>query len=69
MKDEKKKNLFSRVIEEYKKITWPTKSNVFQVTIIVLLITIFVSIMVMLFDISFKYIISGLSNIISRILK
>lgn len=69
MKDENKKNLFSRVVEEYKKIVWPNRQTTFQVTIIVLLITTFVVFMIMLFDLSFKIIMDNLSNLITRVLK
>lgn len=66
---EKKQSLLSRIIAEYKKVTWPKLPEVIQVTIVVLLITIFVSLMIMLFDISFKTIIDGMSKLIAKIIK
>ena len=66
---EKKQSLLSRIIVEYKKVTWPKLPEVIQVTIVVLLITIFVSLMIMLFDISFKTIIDGMSKLIAKIIK
>ena len=69
MKDDKSKNLLVKIVEEYKKVTWPTKSEIFQVTIVVLLITIFVAILVMAFDLSFKFILDRIANIITSFLK
>ena len=69
MKDDKSKSLLVKIVEEYKKVTWPTKSETFQVTIVVLLITIFVAILVMAFDLSFKFILDRIANIITSFLK
>ncbi|WP_156286031.1 preprotein translocase subunit SecE [Oceanivirga salmonicida] len=68
MEENKKKNLLSRVIEEYKKVTWADRPTVFQVTVIVLLITAFVSLMVVLFDFSFKYVLDTISELLGKVL-
>lgn len=46
--EKEKKGLLSRIVDEYKKVIWPNKSEVIQVTIIVLLITTFVALYVLL---------------------
>lgn len=68
MKDEKKK-LFTRIIDEYKKVTWASKAEVLQVTIIVLLITIFITIMIVCFDYIFNIALSNITNILKSIIK
>ncbi|WP_067142059.1 preprotein translocase subunit SecE [Oceanivirga salmonicida] len=68
MEENKKKTLLSRVIEEYKKVTWADRPTVFQVTVIVLLITAFVSLMVVLFDFSFKYVLDTISELLGKVL-
>lgn len=65
----KNKNLLSQIFAEYKQIQWPTKSDVFQVTIIVMLITLFVSIMVFLFDFSFVSIMNQFQNLVRALIK
>lgn len=67
MKDKKNKNLLTKIIEEYKKVTWADRSTVFQVTVIVLLITIFIATMVTLFDFSLKYFLDGVSNLLRKV--
>ena len=47
MKKEKK-NLLSQIITEYKQVQWPTTPEVIQVTIVVLLITLFISLMILI---------------------
>ena len=66
---EKKQSLLREIIAEYKKVTWPKLPEIIQVTIVVLLITIFVSLMIMFFDISFKKIIEAMSKLIAKIIK
>lgn len=68
MKDEKKK-LFTRIIDEYKKVTWASKAEVLQVTIIVLLITAFITIMIVCFDYIFNIALSNITNILKSIIK
>lgn len=66
--EKEKKGFFARIITEYKKVTWADVPTVFQVTIIVLLITAFIAIMVMSFDVIFKYFLNGLSNVIKYLI-
>lgn len=66
---EKKKNLLSRIFEEYGKVSWAKKSDVFHVTVIVLLITLFVATLIILFDISFKVILNQFSELLRKVLK
>lgn len=68
MKDEKN-SLLSKIVKEYKKVIWPSKSETFQVTVIVLLITIFVALYVLVFDASFKFILSKIAEVIAKIFK
>lgn len=69
MKDENKKNLFLRIVSEYKKVTWASVPEVIQVTIIVLLITAFIAIMIILFDFAFNIIMTRITSILSSVLK
>lgn len=66
---EKKGNIITQIIDEYKKVKWADKKTVFQVTIIVLLITIFVALYVSIFDIFFGRALDGISNILTNFLK
>jgi preprotein translocase, secE subunit len=68
MKKEKK-NLLSQIITEYKQVQWPTTPEVIQVTIVVLLITLFISLMILIFDISFTSIMTRFSDLIKSIIK
>ncbi|MGP1494716.1 MAG: preprotein translocase subunit SecE [Streptobacillus sp.] len=68
MKKEKK-NLLSQIITEYKQVQWPTVPEVIQVTIVVLLITLFISLMILIFDISFTSIMTRFSDLIKSIIK
>ena len=68
MKKEKK-NLLSQIITEYKQVQWPTVPEVIQVTIVVLLITLFISLMILIFDISFTSIMTRFSDLITSIIK
>ena len=60
---------YQNFLSEYKKIFWPKKQNIFHTTVIVLLVTAFVAIMVLLFDITFNFVISQLTAILSKIVK
>ena len=68
MKKEKK-NLLSQIITEYKQVQWPTVPEVIQVTIVVLLITLFISLLILIFDISFTSIMTRFSDLIKSIIK
>lgn len=67
--EEKKQNLLSRIVSEYKKVTWASMPEVLQVTVVVLIITIFVAIMIMFFDFSFKTIIDTISKTLAKFIK
>ncbi|WP_068267474.1 preprotein translocase subunit SecE [Caviibacter abscessus] len=67
--EDKKQNLLSRIISEYRKVTWASLPEVIQVTIVVLIITTFVALMIMLFDFSFKTIIDAISNTLAKFIK
>ncbi|AKC95505.1 MULTISPECIES: preprotein translocase subunit SecE [Sneathia] len=69
MKDEKKKNLLTRIVDEYKKVTWASASEVVQVTIIVLLITAFIAIMIIMFDFAFNLIIKNATTLLRSLIK
>lgn len=69
MKDEKKKNLLTRIVDEYKKVTWASVSEVVQVTIIVLLITAFIAIMIIMFDFAFNLIIKNATTLLRSLIK
>ena len=60
---------YRNFLSEYKKIFWPKKQNIFHTTVIVLLVTAFVAIMVLLFDLTFNYVVSQLTAILSKIAK
>ena len=59
---------YRNLINEYKKIHWPDKVEVFHVTVIVLLITIFVSLLTLTFDVSFDFILNSLTTTMKSIL-
>ncbi|MFG5919554.1 preprotein translocase subunit SecE [Sneathia vaginalis] len=69
MKDEKKKNLLTRIVDEYKKVTWASASEVVQVTIIVLLITAFIAVMIIMFDFAFNLIIKNATTLLRSLIK
>ena len=52
--------------EEYKKIYWPNKKEVYHVTVIVILITTFVALYTLLFDTAFSFVLTNVSNIIKN---
>ncbi|ASQ49260.1 preprotein translocase subunit SecE [Leptotrichia sp. oral taxon 498] len=52
--------------EEYKKIYWPNKKEVYHVTVIVILITIFIALYTLLFDTAFSFVLTNVSNIIKN---
>lgn len=67
MKNEKK-SLIKQIIGEYSLIHWPKKSEVFQVTIVVLLITLFISIMIFAFDFTFVNVMNTFSSFVKSII-
>ena len=52
--------------EEYKKIYWPNKKEVYHVTVIVILMTIFIALYTLLFDTAFSFVLTNVSNIIKN---
>ena len=54
--------------EEYKKIYWPNKIEVYHVTIIVILMTAFISIYTLLFDTAFNFILAKISEILRNLI-
>ena len=58
--------MFIEIIEDYKKVFWPSRQEVLHVTVIVLLITIFISTLVFVFDFSFNRILSILISFLQR---
>ncbi len=50
--------MIKEIIKEYKKVYWPSREDVFHVTVIVLLITLFISMLVVSFDVSFNKVLS-----------
>ena len=60
------KEVFGNLLEEYKKIYWPNKKEVYHVTVIVILITIFIALYTLLFDTAFSFVLTNVSNIIKN---
>ena len=52
--------------EEYKKIYWPSREEVYHVTVIVILITIFIALYTLLFDTACSFVLTNVSNIIKN---
>lgn len=67
--ENKKKNLFTQVISEYKKIHWASKFRVAEATIVILLITLIIASLVLLFDITFTRLMDNISYFLSKVLK
>jgi len=44
------KQFFKEVITELKKVTWPSRSEVFGSTVVVIVVTLFISVIVGIFD-------------------
>lgn len=63
-----KAGALKNLIDEYKKIYWPNKKEVYHVTVMVLLITVFVALYILLFDNAFDFLLSriteGLRNLL-----
>lgn len=67
-KDKKKAYTYSSLVDEYKKIYWPGKLEVFHITVIVLLVTLFVSLYVLAFDAVFSIVLGNLTRILKPLL-
>ena len=62
------KEAFGNLREEYKKIFWPNKIEVYHVTVIVILMTAFIALYTLLFDTAFNFTLVKISNLLSRLL-
>lgn len=58
MTEKKKTGFFRGIRNEFKKITWPTKNEVFKSTLVVVAALIGMSILVKLLDTIFRFILS-----------
>lgn len=58
MTEKKKTGFFRGIRNEFKKITWPTKNEVFKSTLVVVAALIGMSILVKLLDTIFQFILS-----------
>lgn len=58
MTEKKKTGFFRGIRNEFKKITWPTKNEVFKSTLVVIAALIGMSILVKLLDTIFRFILS-----------
>lgn len=59
---------YKNLINEYKKIYWPDKTEVFHVTVIVLLVTLFVALYTLFFDAAFNFILTRLTAVLKSLL-
>ena len=62
------KEVLGNVREEYKKIYWPDKIEVYHVTIIVILMTAFIAIYTLLFDTAFNFVLAKISDILKNLI-
>ena len=62
------KEAFGNLREEYKKIYWPNKIEVYHVTVIVILMTAFIALYTMLFDTAFNFVLAKISDALRNIL-
>ena len=62
------KEAFGNLREEYKKIYWPDKIEVYHVTVIVILMTAFIAIYTLLFDTAFNFVVAKISEVLGNIL-
>lgn len=58
MTEKKKTGFFKGIKNEFKKITWPTKNEVFKSTLVVISALIGMSILVKLLDTIFRFVLS-----------
>ena len=54
--------------EEYKKIYWPDKIEIYHVTIIVILMTAFIAIYTLLFDTAFNFVLAKISEVLRNLI-
>ena len=62
------KEVFGNLREEYKKIYWPDKIEVYHVTVIVILMTVFIALYTLLFDKAFDFVLAKISDALRNIL-
>ena len=62
------KEVFGNLREEYKKIYWPDKIEVYHVTVIVILMTVFIALYTLLFDKAFDFVMAKISDALRNIL-
>ena len=62
------KEVLGNLREEYKKIYWPDKIEVYHVTIIVILMTAFIAIYTLLFDTAFYFVLAKISDILKNLI-
>ena len=62
------KEVFGNLREEYKKIYWPNKIEVYHVTVIVILMTAFIALYTLLFDTAFNFVLAKISDALRNIL-
>ena len=60
------KEVFGNLREEYKKIYWPDKIEVYHVTVIVILMTVFIALYTLLFDKAFDFVMAKISDILKN---
>ena len=56
------------MIDEYKKIYWPDKIEVYHVTVIVILMTAFIAIYTLLFDTAFNFVLAKISEVLKNLI-
>ena len=62
------KDAIGNLREEYKKIYWPDKIEVYHVTVIVILMTAFIALYTALFDTAFNFVLAKISDALRNIL-
>ena len=58
-----KKNFFKGVRQEFKKITWPNKDDIFKQTVVVTIITFIVAVLIAAIDFGVRYGINFLTSL------
>ena len=62
------KEVFGNLREEYKKIYWPDKIEVYHVTVIVILMTVFIALYTLLFDKAFDFVMAKISDVLKNLI-
>ena len=62
------KEVLGNLREEYKKIYWPDKIEVYHVTVIVILMTVFIALYTLLFDKAFDFVMAKISDILKNLI-